>query len=116
MPEDAEGVDESAELGRASSLDRKDEVLGGAIGEPLQAQEVLARQREQIGHVAHAAARDELPDRPLPEAADVERIARREVSDRALELCPDTPARSDSYRTDRPRRSGRRSSGIRRAS
>jgi hypothetical protein len=79
---------------RPARRERRDEVLGALVGEPLERDEVGAGEVVQVGRVAHERAlaavardarREHLLDARVAQPADVHRVARGEVHER-LEL------------------------------
>ena len=66
--------------------DRLDQVLGRQLREPLEAEELVDGQREQVGEVDHEAGFEELRDDLLAEAVDVHLVPRCEELDRTEPL------------------------------
>jgi hypothetical protein len=82
----AQPVEQARQLRARGALDRVHKVARGCLGEPLELDEPVGAQLEDVGQALHHALDHELPGRLLAESFDVETGPRREVPDPAGEL------------------------------
>ena len=83
----AQRIEEAVQLGAAAAANALDQVGSGLGREAGQLNQSVGLQVEQLRQLAHQLPLDQQPRRFLAEHRDVERVARTEVPDPALELC-----------------------------
>ena len=100
---DAEPEQHAAERALPGVRDRGDHVLGGALLEAVELEQLLDRQLVEVGRAPHQPELPEARHQALPDAVDVERAARDEMA-QALEAAARAERIGAAVHAPRPRR------------